>query len=118
LDDILSGAHIERVDFIKLDVEGGELGVLKGAEQLLQRVPRPVILCEVLEQRTRPWGYAGRLIVDFLLCKDFVWFDLNADGGLVPIEEIRSEFHGNFVAVPRESLEVVASLRPRTTAES
>jgi FkbM family methyltransferase len=118
LDDILSDARVRSVDFIKLDVEGGELGVLRGAERLLQRKPRPVILCEVLEMRTRPWGYPGRMIVEFLSSRDFLWFDLSADGGIVPIEESRSEFHGNFVAVPRESLEIVASLRSRATANS
>lgn len=35
----------QRVDFIKIDVEGGEFGVLKGAKKLLQRC-RPSILFE------------------------------------------------------------------------
>jgi FkbM family methyltransferase len=118
LDDVLARAKVRSVDFIKLDVEGGELGVLKGAEQLLQRTPRPLILCEVLEQRTRPWGYSGRLIIDFLLAKNFIWFDLSQHCDIVPIENSRSEFHGNFLAVPRESLELVASLRPRTAIGS
>jgi FkbM family methyltransferase len=118
LDDILSLAQVQRVDFIKLDVEGGELGVLKGAERLLQQIPRPVILCEVLEMRTRPWGYPARMIVDFLVARDFVWFDLTGDGSVVPIEGLRSEFHGNYVAVPKEFLEIVASLPAWTTAKS
>ncbi len=43
LDDILSARR--RVDFIKLDVEGGELGVLEGATGTLER-HRPRILLE------------------------------------------------------------------------
>jgi FkbM family methyltransferase len=110
LDDVLSRFATNRVDFIKLDVEGGELGVLKGAEQLLRRVPRPVILCEILEQRTRPWGYPARLIAEHLHAKDFSWFELSADGS-VHLAKDSMGFNGNFVAVPRESLDLVKGLQ-------
>ena len=106
------------MEFIKLDVEGGELAVLRGAEELLQRVPRPVILCEVLEMRTRPWGYPDRLIIEFLVSKDFVWFELCSKGDILALKGTSSEFHGNFVAVPRESLEAVATLVPRPVSLS
>jgi FkbM family methyltransferase len=104
LDNALSQAHVERVDFVKLDVEGGELSVLKGAQRLLSSTPRPLILCEVLEQRTRPWGYPARLIIEYLLQMGFVWFELSDKAELQPIASEQSEFNGNFVAVPSESL--------------
>jgi FkbM family methyltransferase len=113
LDDVLSQAQLDRIDFIKLDVEGGELGVLKGAERLLQRIPRPVILCEVVEQRTRPWGHPGRLVIEHLSQRGFVWFELNACGELLLFPDGRSEFNGNFVAVPNESLKTLEHLRSR-----
>ena len=59
-----------------------------------------MILCEVLEQRTRPWGYRARLIVEHLSQRGFVWFDLNQNAQLAVIEREHSEYHGNFVAVP------------------
>ena len=111
LDELLAQSRIDRVDFVKIDVEGGELDVLRGARELLERAPRPVILCEVLEQRTRPWGYPARLIVEHLAQRGFVWFDLNENAQLAIIEGEHSEYHGNFVAVPRESLEAVVDLR-------
>jgi FkbM family methyltransferase len=104
LDDVLAELGIEEVDFIKLDVEGAELEVLEGAQQLLLRTPRPTILCEVLEQRTRPWGYPACRIIESLVQKDFVWFELGPSAELVPVPREQSEFHGNFVAIPRESL--------------
>jgi FkbM family methyltransferase len=110
LDDVLSQAKVKKVDFIKLDVEGGELGVLKGAEHMLQQVPRPVILCEILEQRTRPWGYPGHLIIQHLSERGFAWFELNPDAKLLRINTSQSEFNGNFVAVPEESLGTVRHL--------
>jgi FkbM family methyltransferase len=109
LDDVLLRANVEAVDFMKLDVEGGELGVLKGGQDLLARTRRPVILCEVLEIRTRPWGYPGRLIIEYLAQRGFSWFELNSDATILPLEATRSEFNGNFVAVPKESLLAVAA---------
>ena len=63
------------MDFIKLDVEGAELDVLKGADLLLNRRPRPVILAEVQDVRTQPWGYRARDI-QHLSHKGYKWFRL------------------------------------------
>lgn len=108
LDDWLSEHKIERVDFIKLDVEGGELEALKGANQLLERRPRPVILAEVQDMRTQPWGYAAKEIINYLRDRGYQWFALSPEGLLEGLDVGRKLFDGNFVACPEES---VASLR-------
>jgi hypothetical protein len=64
------------VDFIKLDVEGAELSALKGAPHLLQHSPRPVLLVEVYNVRTEPWGYKAREIVQFMDHSGYRWFRL------------------------------------------
>ena len=46
VDDAVDSLGIDRVDFIKIDVEGGELGVLQGASKTLTR-DRPVVVFEV-----------------------------------------------------------------------
>lgn len=123
LDDVLSGERVGKVDFIKLDVEGGELDVLLGAEHLLQTVPRPVILCEVLEKRTRPWGYSSEVIIEHLTQRDYMWFQLDAAAYLLPIQADESTRDGNFIAIPRESLHAIEHLRaparnPLSTVET
>ncbi|MCU1239651.1 MAG: hypothetical protein JWO71_377 [Candidatus Acidoferrum typicum] len=110
LDDVLSKEGIHNVDFVKLDVEGAELQVLKGAERLLTTVPRPVILCEVLEETAMAWGYHSRLIVEYLADRGFSWFALNDEGKLVRLDANQSEFHGNFVAVPEEAFQTIRHL--------
>ena len=98
------GAHkVKTVDFIKLDVEGGELSVLQGAQRLLESAPRPVILAEVQDIRTQPWGYRAREIISFLSGKGYRWFSISAGGSLVPLEVSAETFDGNFVACPEES---------------
>lgn len=48
LDEYIKQRHIEKVDFIKIDVEGYEFPVLKGLEGYFKETPhRPLIICEV-----------------------------------------------------------------------
>ena len=46
-DDIVQDLNIDRLDFVKIDVEGAELQVLIGMKNSIQR-HNPLILCEVL----------------------------------------------------------------------
>lgn len=104
LDDWLQSHKIDRVDFIKLDVEGAELDVLKGASRLLQRRPRPVILAEVQDVRTLPWGYRAKDIIYHLGNQGYKWFGLSDGGCVEDLDLSANDFEGNFVAWPEESL--------------
>src|SRR5580704_1813642 len=104
LDDWLARGKITDVDFIKLDVEGGELEVLKGAERMLSGRPRPVILAEVQDVRTLPWGYRAKEIVNHLSSRGYEWFRLLPSGSLDKLGEAPDEVEGNFVACPGESV--------------
>ncbi len=111
LDDYVNKNNIPRVDFVKMDVEGGELAVLKGGAEFLKQQPRPVVLCEVQEMRTRPWGYPAREIVDFLRTRGFRWYVPSADGKLRPVPLDQMEFDGNFVAIPEERNDLSQALQ-------
>jgi FkbM family methyltransferase len=115
LDSILHACHFEKVDFVKLDVEGGELSVLKGGPELLRRQPRPVILVEVQEIRTKPWGYPARDIVHFLSCAGYLWFRPLPNGNLEGITPHEKEYDGNFVAVPEEQVSALTDMIIDTT---
>jgi hypothetical protein len=102
VDEILHGAGIQIVDFVKLDVEGAELDVLRGATNLLHSKRRPVILAEVYDMRSQPWGYRARDIVAFLYQIDYQWFALREDGTPEATGPDRDYYDANLVAVPRE----------------
>lgn len=104
LDDVLKAREIVTVDFVKLDVEGAELSVLQGARELLQRSPRPVILAEVQDLRTKPWGYRARDIVSYLSELGLHWFELKPGGQLEKLSLNRESYDGNFVAIPQERI--------------
>ena len=102
LDNWLAEQNVNRVDFIKLDVEGGELDVLKGAERTLQTRPRPVILCEIENVRTAPWGYKAEEIVRHLSGLGYSWFRATCAGSLQSLPKTGYVFEGNYIAVPEE----------------
>ncbi len=102
LDQVLAERQISRVDFLKLDVEGAELSVLRGAESLLLRPWRPAILAEVQDQRTLAWGYAAREILQLLVRWDYRWFAIAAKGALLPISCRQETYDANLVALPAE----------------
>ena len=103
LDDWLREQSIDRVDFIKLDVEGGEREALLGAERLIECF-RPVLFAEVQDIRTRPWGYPAKEIIEQMIQKKYRWFDVTPDGFLSALDVRAKEFDGNFVACPEERL--------------
>lgn len=102
LDDWIDAHKIERVDFVKLDVEGGEMEVLKGADRFLDRVPRPLMLVEVQDMRTQPWGYPAKDIVEHLRRRGYKWLSFLADGALAELDLSKDTFCENFVACPPE----------------
>jgi FkbM family methyltransferase len=115
LDEYLRKQEIEKVDFIKLDVEGGELEVLRGATRLLQSAERPVILAEVEDIRTAPWGYKAEEIIRHLEGLEFCWYGLSQAGGLIPLDTNVTSYGGNFVACPEERVPAVRALAERAS---
>jgi FkbM family methyltransferase len=100
LDEYLEQERIEKVDFIKLDVEGAEIEVLRGATRLLQSAGRPVILAEVQDIRTEPWGYRAEEIIRFLEKLGFTWHGLSEAGEVVQLDTRATKYDGNYVACP------------------
>ncbi len=105
LDAYLIQNRIDNVDFLKIDTEGGEVEAFRGAHALLSHI-RPFIICEVLDQVTRPWGYAADEIMSLLRTYDYEWFDIVSNGDLFPHRPKKDYAEGrNYLAVPREKQE-------------
>jgi FkbM family methyltransferase len=82
LDEYMSSRNIRVVDIVKIDVEGWELPVLKGMEQLISGNPQMVIVVEMAEQTTSGCGYLPSAIVDYLHARDMTLYVLGAKGTL------------------------------------
>lgn len=70
LDSYLKNHGVERVDFIKLDIEGGEYPALEGMEETIKRY-RPAILIEINEEILSATPYSKKDILDFLTAQGY-----------------------------------------------
>jgi FkbM family methyltransferase len=98
-DEILSALlKHERIDFIKIDVEGFEMQVLQGMRELIVR-HRPVIFCEIFAgQRSNPDPVST---VQFCLSLGYDAFVLE-DAKLVPAGAHSDELY-NYFFIPRSA---------------
>jgi len=57
LDDVLSQLGSPEIGLIKMDAEGAELSILRGAAGLLSGPNKPVLIFEANEENCQPFGY-------------------------------------------------------------
>ena len=106
LDEIVPSKDI---DVIKIDVEGAELGVLRGAVRILND-SRPLIMFESGPQKDDGLGYTIEELYEFLVSKDYVILIPNRvahnDVGLSRDGFIESHLYPrrttNYFAIPKE----------------
>ncbi|WP_033441165.1 FkbM family methyltransferase [Saccharothrix sp. NRRL B-16314] len=65
LDRFCAANAIDRLDFVKADVEGAELRVLQGGSETIERL-RPKLLLEIEERHVLRFGYRARDVQDWL----------------------------------------------------
>jgi len=104
LDLYLRRNSLRRIDFMKIDVEGAEWSVLQGAMTALRTAPRPFIMIEVSDLRTRPWGYHSQEIAKFLRNLDYELFRPLPFGKLEPMDvtDVKDGSDFNVIAAPSE----------------
>ncbi len=113
LDDVVAERDLQRVDVLKLDVEGAELAALAGAEDTLRRF-RPLVLVEADDLHQRRYDATAQDVVDAVVAHDYVAFRyrrgaLDALDGRVVADE------DDYVLVPTERR---PPLRVRRTGRS
>lgn len=84
LDDLVEENRLDRVDMIKVDVEGAESLVLEGAQKTLNRF-RPQLLMEVLDKALRSLGSSTTRLLNQLGAQDYRILGFSTDSGLPKI---------------------------------
>ena len=85
----LDSFKFEKVDFIKIDIQGSEFKALCGAKNLLLHF-RPILFLEIEEQQLKSLGTSTKELIEKLFSLDYVLFRINTsypcDHICVPIE--------------------------------
>jgi FkbM family methyltransferase len=81
LDDAIASLSPARIDLIKIDVEGGELACLKGAEAVL-RCFRPMLIVEVQAFSARQAGWSVDELFQYLRGFGYEFFTIGSKGRL------------------------------------
>ena len=104
LDSYKNNKGIDRVDVLKIDVEGAELFVLRGAETLLDK-PKgkaPIVIFEYSQANCQRFGYHPDDIIKFLKSKGYTIWVLKEKGTLERLSSALlpgPKHHINLVAI-------------------
>ncbi len=105
LDSTLSELTIDRIDLLKIDIEGGELPCLKGAEQLLRRC-HPMIIVEVQGFSAKKAGWSVDELFSYLEGFGYEFFTIGKKGRLARLSPTAvTEFQNVFCRIPRQQVE-------------
>jgi FkbM family methyltransferase len=97
LDDVIKDLEVKKVDFIKIDVEGAELQILKGGIKILKEF-KPILLIEASEETFNAAGYSQVEFFNFLNGFGYKYYLAGNRGELTPIEVKDMPYFCNIVA--------------------
>ncbi|HEX7390899.1 MAG TPA: FkbM family methyltransferase [Acidiphilium sp.] len=101
LDSLIEQLGLNQVDFIKADIEGYEMEMIRGAYETIKKF-RPVILLEMDDTFLRKAGSSLKNLWCIMLEFELIPYDI--DGKELP-KEVPLTTDGDILWVPREKLE-------------
>lgn len=105
LDDWQSKQHLERIDLIKIDIEGAELACLKGAKKSIQQY-KPKIIIEIQDFSSARAGYKSSDILYFLSALNYEFHKIGKGGALTLLTKSSLEDFQNVFCTPKNTTAV------------
>lgn len=106
LDEFIEHSGIEKIDLVKLDVEGWEVNVLHGGIKYFSSSQAAAILVEFTDINQRNAGYSSRELYFSMLKLGYQFFTYNSLNKLLTKESLREEYpYLNLIALKRFHLQ-------------
>ncbi len=99
LDEVVASEGIKRVDLMKIDVEGYELKVLRGAKKLLT-ISHPVLFVEINDDNLKYQGDSATGVIEFLTQVGYRHFINTGTGKPVDTQTDFRGLHFDLIARP------------------
>jgi FkbM family methyltransferase len=99
VDEYVKQNHINRIDFIKLDIEGAELHALNGMRETLKRF-RPILLMELSTEVLPNTPLTPDEITQLLRELNYRQMAITQSGDPVPMDQNPDAFYHNYAFVP------------------
>lgn len=97
LDHYIEEKNIERLDFIKCDIDGAEVLFLRGARKSIAKF-KPVIVIEAVDWILNKFGFTANSIPEEL--SGYAFFSI--EEGFRQLTSLPSNFSGNLLCIPKE----------------
>jgi hypothetical protein len=114
----VANLHIKRIDFLKIDIEGFEGHVLRGAKGLIFNSPNLVILCELAEKNFKPLGFSINEIMDWIRAQGFHVWEIDSENHIIiRIKKNKDTYiNQNFIFIRPNSkkYEIITSMSKNT----
>jgi FkbM family methyltransferase len=101
LDGFFDTHPVERIDAIKIDVEGSELRVLAGATKILSRY-RPVLIVELSSNALATCGASAERLITMISRSGYRLYRIGSAAELIPLTSDAALSDGNVVGMPIE----------------
>jgi len=101
LDNVI-GDKVDRVDMIKIDIEGNELFALQGMTRILQKY-RPTLLIEINKEMFENAGYKVMDVFSFLSSYSYTFYRISDDGSINRLVNFNNIIFDNIVCKYEES---------------
>jgi len=108
LDEVVGEIGLDRVDFMKIDVEGAEAAVIGGARRVIEAA-RPLILLEISDKALRAQGSDARALIDAL--RGDLGYEIgifSAKSGKIELLGEGGDLTSNVLAMPRDRVPEIA----------
>ena len=101
MDQFTQDYAIEKIDFVKCDVEGAELFCMQGAIESIKKY-KPIIFLEMLRKWAAKFDYHPNDIINLLKDLDYLCFGINSDGLIETPEVNEQTFETNYIFFHKE----------------